>query len=273
MKVDSVPRRPAVIAHRGASGQAPENTLAAFHRALETGADAVELDVHLSADGVPVVIHDPLLDRTTDGQGLVKEHPLEALRRLDAGRWFGERFSGEPVPTLAEALDLLRAVRVIIEIKNGPIFYPEIAARVAEIVREAGHPAVTVSSFDHPVLLDVKAHAPGLETAVLYFARPLDPVRLARDVGADVLQPHWTFLTPEAVADARAAGLRVETWVVDEPAHLAHVVGMGADGIITNHPDRLLALLSSIRAHGPAQPRTPRAGGAPRRRPTPGRGS
>jgi glycerophosphoryl diester phosphodiesterase len=245
MKADSFPRRPAVIAHRGASGEAPENTLSAFRRALEIGVDAVELDVHLSADGVPVVVHDPLVDRTTDGKGLVKEHPLEALRRLDAGRWFGERFAGEPIPTLAEALDLLRPVRVIIEIKNGPIFYPEIAMRVADLARETGHRHVTVSSFDHPVLLEVKAHAPGLETAVLYYARPLDPVRLARDVGAEVLHPHWTYLTPEAVAGARAAGLRVETWVVDEPTHLVNVVGMGVDGIITNHPDRLLELLRS----------------------------
>lgn len=237
--------RPQVVAHRGASGEAPENTLAAFRRALEMGVDAVELDVHLCADGEPVVIHDSLLDRTTGAKELVKDLPLDALRRLDAGRWFGERFAGERIPTLAEALDLLRPVRVIVEIKNGPIFYPGIAGLVADLVRVAGHRAVTVSSFDHPVLLDVKAHAPELETAVLYFARPLDPVRLARDVGAGVLQPHWTYLTPDAVSGAHAAGLRVETWVVDEPAHLAHVIGLGVDGVITNHPDRLLGLLRS----------------------------
>lgn len=236
--------RPQIIAHRGASGEAPENTLAAFRRALEIGVDAVELDVHLSADEEPVVTHDSLLGRTNDGAGLVKDLPLEAIRRLDAGRWFDERFAGERIPTLAEALELLGEVRVIVEIKNGPIFYPRIAARVADVVQAAGHRAVTVSSFDHPVLLDVKAHAPDVETAVLYFARPFDPIRLARDVGADILHPHWTYLTPEAVAAARAAALRVETWVVDEPAHLAHVLGLGVDGIITNHPDRLRAAVA-----------------------------
>ncbi|MGQ0571848.1 MAG: glycerophosphodiester phosphodiesterase [Armatimonadota bacterium] len=239
-----VQRRPAVIAHRGASGEAPENTLAAYRRALDLGVDAVELDVHLSADGEPVVIHDPLLDRTTDGHGLVKDHTAEALHRLDAGGWFGARFTGERIPLLAEALDLLRPVRVLIEIKNCPIYYPGIAARVAAVVRNVGHRAVTVSSFDHPVLLEMNAAAPDIETAVLYSARPVDPVRLARDARASVLHPQWVYVTPYAVTSARTADLRIETWTVDEPAHLTHVVGLAVDGIITNYPDRLIAVLA-----------------------------
>ena len=233
-----------MIAHRGASAEAPENTLAAFRRALEIGVDGVELDAHLSADGEPVVIHDPLLGRTAAGSGLVKDHTLAALWRLDAGRWFGERFAGERIPTLAEALETLRAVRVIVEIKNGPIFYPEIAARVVSVVRASGHAAVTISSFDHPVLRDVKAIAPEIPTAVLYEARPIDPVRLAREAGAAILHPNWIYVTPDLVAAAHVAGLRVETWTVDEPAHLAHIVGVGVDGVITNHPDRLRAILA-----------------------------
>ncbi len=233
-----------IVAHRGASGEAPENTLAAFRRALEIGVNAVELDVHLTCDGEPVVIHDHMLDRTTDGRGLVKDQTLAAVRRLDAGRWFGERFAGERVPTLAEALDLLRPVRVIIEVKNGPIYYPGIAARVAAEVRAAGHPSVTVSSFDHPVLVELKAGAPELQTAVLFVGRPVNPVGLALDAGANALHPHWAFLTPELVAAAHTAGLRVETWTVDDPLYMAHVVGMAPDGVMTNHPDRLREFLS-----------------------------
>lgn len=236
--------RPAVIAHRGASGEAPENTLAAFRRALELGADAVELDVHLSADGVPVVIHESLLDRTTDGRGLVKDYPLDALRRLDAGRWLGERFAGERIPTLAEALEVLRSVRVIVEIKNGPVYYPGIAARVADTVRAVGHRAVTVSSFDHPVLLEVRQAAPDLSTAALYMGRFTDPLWPARETGADVLQPYWAWITPDLVEAAHAAGLRVEAWTVDEPHHARFVIDLGVDGIITNFPDRLRALLA-----------------------------
>jgi glycerophosphoryl diester phosphodiesterase len=244
MDLPATARRPAVIAHRGASGEAPENTLAAFRRAMELGVDAVELDVQLSADGEPVVIHDDLLDRTTDGRGLVAAQPLAALQRLDAGRWFDERFAGERIPTLAEALVLLRPTRVIVEIKNRPIVHPGIASRVAGVVREVGHPAVTISSFDHPLLLEVRKAAPGIPTAVLFFARPVDPVRLARDAAATILHPHWIFLTRDMIEGVRAVGLRVETWVVDDAEHMVRLAAMGVDGIMSNYPDRLITVLT-----------------------------
>jgi len=238
------PPVPQVIAHRGASAEAPENTPAAFRRALAIGVDAVELDVHLSADGEPVVLHDPLLERTTDGRGPVGGLSLAELRRLDAGRWFGEPFAGERILTLAEALDFLRGVRVIVEVKNAPVAYPGIAARVAAVIRESGHPAVTVSSFDHPVLVEIKTQMPFLETAVLYVARPVNPLRLAQDAGAGVLHPHWAMLTPDLVTSAHTAGLRVEVWVVDEPEDLQRIVALGPDGVMTNHPERLRAVLA-----------------------------
>jgi glycerophosphoryl diester phosphodiesterase len=236
--------RPQIVAHRGASGEAPENTLAAYRRALAIGVDAIELDVHLSADGEVVVIHDFMLGRTANGSGLVGDLPFAALRRLDAGRWFGDAFAGERIPALAEALDALRRVRVIIEIKNGPIYYRGIADRVVTEVRNARHPAVTVSSFDHPVLLDVEALAPDMPTAVLYSARPIDPIRLARDAGAEILHPQWAHVRADGVAAAHAAGLRVETWTVDDPGDLARLVDTGVDGIISNYPDRLRAVLA-----------------------------
>lgn len=238
-------RIPQVVAHRGASGEAPENTLAAFRRALEIGVDAVELDVHLTSDGEVVVIHDHMLDRTTDGRGLVRDQTLEGMRLLDAGRWFGERFAGERVPTLVEALELLLPVRVIVEVKNGPIYYPGIAARVVEAVRSAGHHSVTISSFDHPVLVELKAGAPEMDTAVLYVGRPVEPISLALGAEANALHPHWAFLTPELVGAAHTAGLRVEAWTVDDPLHIAHVVAMGPDGVMTNYPDRLRGVLAA----------------------------
>ena len=237
-------QRPQIVAHRGASGEAPENTLAAYRRALAIGVDAVELDVHLSTEGDVVVIHDFTLGRTTNGSGLVGDLPIAALRRLDAGRWFGEAFAGEPIPTLTEALDALRRVRVIIEIKNGPIYYRGIADRVVTEVRNARHPAVTVSSFDHPVLLDVRALASDIPTAVLYSARPIDPIRLARDAGAAILHPQWAHVRADGVTAAHGAGLRVETWTVDDPDDLARIVDTGVDGIISNRPDRLRTVLT-----------------------------
>lgn len=249
--------RPHIIAHRGASGEAPENTMAAFRRALAIGVDAVELDVHLSADGEPVIIHDPVLARTTDGSGLVSEHTAAALRRLDAGRWFGKPFAGERIPSLAEALDLLRSVGVIIEIKNGPIYYPEIAARVAEVVKASGHAAVTASSFDHHVLPEIAALVPEVDTAVLFTARPIDPVRLARDAGARRLHPQWAFVTPDLLEGAHAAGLRVDTWTVNDVPEMARLAAAGVDGIITNFPDRLRATLAALGDPLPAVPGRP----------------
>jgi glycerophosphoryl diester phosphodiesterase len=136
-------------------------------------------------------------------------------------------------------------VRVIIEIKNGPIYYPGIAGRVTAVVRASGHDRVTVSSFDHFALRDVRALMNSLDTAVLYAARPIDAVRMARDAQATVLHPQWVFLRPELVGEAHAAGARVETWTVDDAAHLAHVIAMRPDGIMTNFPARLRAILDA----------------------------
>lgn len=240
------PARPHIIAHRGASAAAPENTLAAFRRALAISVDAVELDVHLSSDGEPVVIHDPSLGRTTEGSGLVKDLTVAALRRLDAGRWFGEQFAGERIPTLAEALEILRTMRVIIEIKNGPIYYPHIAGCVATVIRAAGHRSITVSSFDHHALLQIRAASPEIETAALFSARPVDAVRLARDAQAQCLHPHWAFATPDLIDAAHAAGLRVEVWTVDDPADMAEMARRKVDGIMTNAPDRLREVLAAF---------------------------
>jgi len=242
----SARRAPRIIAHRGASAEAPENTAAAFRLALAAGVDGVELDVRLSSDGVPVVIHDHLLERTTDGRGPVGALSLAELRDLDAGRWFAQEFAGQRIPTLDEALALLRPVRVIVEVKRGPLPSPGIAGRVAAVISESGHPAVTVSSFDHPLLLEVREHLPQVRTAVLYVARPVDPLRMALDAGAALLHPHWSLLSPDVVDAAHAAGLEVETWVVDEPEEMARIVAMGVDGVMTNHPRRLRTVLARM---------------------------
>jgi glycerophosphoryl diester phosphodiesterase len=187
-----------------------------------------------------------VLDRTTDGHGPVGARTLAELRGLDAGRWFGERFAGERMPTLAEALDVLAAVRVIVEIKTGLVRYPGITPRVAAVIRASAHPHVTVSSFDHPVLLEIKGVLPELETAVLYVARPVDAVRLAHDAGATILHPEWSLLTPDVVSLAHAAGLDVETWVVDDVADQARVIAMGVDAVMTNYPRRLRDTLAKL---------------------------
>jgi len=234
-----------IVAHAGASAGAPENTMAAFHLALEQGADSIELDVHLSSDLVPVVIHDHALDRTTDGTGLVGEHSLAELKRLDAGRWFGDSFAGERIPSLEEVLRWARGrVPLHIEIKNNPIRYPDIAPRIVGTVEQLDMvEEVEVFSFDHTVVRDVKRMCPGLATGVCYAADPVDHLVLARMAEADALHPHWSTLRPEVVADAHQEGLFVAVWTVNDPQVARRMAQWNVDGIATDAPDKMRSAL------------------------------
>ena len=197
--------RPLVVAHRGASGYAPENTFASFALGLEQGADLLELDVHLSRDGEPVVIHDEALDRTTDGRGLVVEHTVAELRQFDAGAWFGPQFAGQRIPTLDEVLAWARGrICLALEIKNAPSFYPGIEAKIAALLdRHDMLRRTLVISFDHPALRRLGGLAPGLLTGALYACRPVDQVDLAHAAGARVLAPAWSFVTPRSMSPPR----------------------------------------------------------------------
>src|SRR3712207_4357995 len=164
---------PYVIGHRGASGYAPENTMVSFERALALRADAIECDVHPTSDGKLVVIHDPTLDRTTSGQGFVSAHTSEQIRALDAGSWFDPSFADERVPLLDEVLDWARGrTKVVIEIKQGPIFYPNVVELLIDVLdRTQMRGVVLVISFDHYSVQRLKQRAPDVTTGVLYAAR------------------------------------------------------------------------------------------------------
>jgi glycerophosphoryl diester phosphodiesterase len=232
-------RAPAVVGHRGASGYAPENTLAAFALALEQGADMVECDVHLSADGVPVVIHDDTLDRTTNGRGPVREQTVAALKALDAGR-------GETIPTLDELLAWCRdRVALSIEIKNGPVYYEGLPERIVELLRRHGMTErAGVISFDHVALRRVRELEPRVAIGALFVARPVDAPAMARAAGADALLPHWAFATPDLVESAHRAGLAVSVWTVNDEAVARSAVAAGVDAIATDYPDRIRAALA-----------------------------
>ena len=255
------PGRTLVIGHRGAMGYAPENTLASFELALQQGADFVELDVHLSRDGQVVVMHDERLERTTDGRGLVRDWSVSELRRLDAGAWFDPRFAGERVPTLQEVLEWAAGrTRLAIEIKNGPLYYDGIEARVVELLRRHDlRQQAIVISFDHQALRRLRALDEGLLTGALYSCRPADPVGLAAAAGAQVLEPHWSHVTPADVAAAHAAGLLVSTWTTSDPDTMRGLIEAGVDGIATNHPDVLTRLLAASQATPSRPPPAPPA--------------
>ncbi len=251
-------RPPLRIGHRGAAGEAPENTLASFDLAWRQGVDGVEFDVQLSSDGVPVVIHDPRLLRTTSGSGWVWEHRASVLRRLDAGSWFNrrhrlrarERYAGARIPLLAEVLNWAKArcCRAFVEIKD----YREGAAAkvIAEIERADVWHFVHVVSFDLPTLRLVR-ELNGQARLGLDFSGRLMPIRRALKLGADALLPHWAIASRGLIRRAHRAGLRVFPWTVNYPIHMRRKILEGVDGLITNYPARLTAVLERLKQARP----------------------
>lgn len=240
--------RTLVIAHRGDSLTNPENTLPAFASAVEAGADLVELDYVHSADGVPVVIHDTTLDRTTDAcqvfgseKILVKDKLLAELLKLDAGKWFDDSFAGTRLPTLEEALDTIQNGSVtLIERKQGD------AKTCVELLRRKGlvH-EVVVQSFDWKFLADCYELEPDLVIGALGLEE-FKPAQLKtiEKTGAKVIGWQAKSLTPEAIEQMHDAGYKVWAWTVDRPAQAQQLVEWGADGIITNAPARIRALVA-----------------------------
>jgi len=238
--------RPLVIAHRGASSEAPENTLAAFNRGLETGADGFEFDVHMSKDGEVVVIHDETVTRTTNGSGWVRDMTRSELTALDAGSWFDIRFKGERIPTLREVLGLIadRSKLINIELKSGMVIYPHIERKVIEVLSEFDILDKTIiSSFNHYSLRMVKGVEPKVRTGILYMEGLVEPWIYASHVPADALHPAFYLVTPEIVRGAHDAGLSVNVWTVDRADDMKMMVTSGVDTVITNCPGEMINLV------------------------------
>ncbi|RIQ13254.1 glycerophosphodiester phosphodiesterase [Jiangella rhizosphaerae] len=234
---------PAVVAHRGYSSVAPENTLAAVESALRSGADYVEVDVASSADGVPIILHDNTLDRTTDGTGALPTVTSDYIEGLDAGSWFSGAFLGQPVPTLLDVLELVkgRAPVLLLEVK-GPETYAELEVIVGQLRDEGLIEQTILQSFDVQVLRDVRAIEPELRLALLRSSLDADPVAVARELGVVAYNPSWTALQTrtDVVDDLHAAEIAVMPYTVDDPAQWAILRDLGVDGVITNRPGALV---------------------------------
>jgi glycerophosphoryl diester phosphodiesterase len=244
---------PLVIAHRGDSAHRPENTLASFASALELGAAYVELDVHLTRDGEVVVIHDATLDRTTDGRGPVRDLTLAEIRRFCAGypTRFGSDYAGERVPTLAEVLGLLRdRARAMIEIKPAAVTDDAeggIEAHVVEEVRKAGmEKEVALISFERRALVRCRTLAPEILRGHLFErGQAGDMLTGAREVGSELIMPEKRLLSDDLRDRAREAGVKVATWVVDDPEELRRLMRFELYGIASNRPGDMLEALQS----------------------------
>lgn len=245
--------RPLVIAHRGHRAAAPENTMAAFEAAAESGADMIELDVTRSRDGHLVVIHDDTLDRTTNGAGPVSARTLDELRALDAGSWFGPHFAGQRLPTLQEVLEAFGSrVLVNVEIKPEAARVPApgpVAAQVAGLVRGMGLlERVVVSSFDYRILLAAREAEAGVQLGVLSDRLPpgADPAALVRAVGAVAWHCRHDLLEPGLVRAVHDLGALVLTWAPaarNTEKTMRRALAAGADGFFADDPGLLLGIV------------------------------
>jgi glycerophosphoryl diester phosphodiesterase len=230
------------IAHRGASAEFPENTLTAFDAAIAAGADVCELDVQRSADGALIVMHDDSVERTTDGKGKVAALKLETIKRLDAGAWFASRFAGEGVPLLGEVFELAHGRCAL----NVELKAPEVAAQVCDLIGEwHAEQSTVISSFDWQALTLVRRIAPELRVGLLASRGPARILGAAVKMKAAAINPSFELITAEYCARAHRQGLAIYAWTVDDPAQMRRLIVAGADGIMTNHPKRLRAVMES----------------------------
>lgn len=235
-----------VWAHRGASAYAPENTMAAFKKAIAMGADGIELDVHMSADGKLMVIHDETVDRTTNGSGRVVDLRCAELKALCASNGM-EGFENARIPMLKEIYGLLRDsdLWINVEIKCDKVIYPDIWLRLLELEREMGMEGrILYSSFNHYVLAELKKLAPTAMIGLLYNIPLYDPWVYAKYMGAYSIHPHSLLLQcPGLVSGCHENGVAVCPWTVDDEETLANCKAFGVDAVITGKPDLARTIL------------------------------
>jgi glycerophosphoryl diester phosphodiesterase len=236
------------IAHRGASGHAPENTMAAFRHAVELGARFIETDLQITRDAQVIAMHDFTLDRTTTGKGQTHLLTLDQIRALDAGSWFGAgsgTYAGEHVPTLNEILDFAKEQDIIfyLEIKSGPAWGVEHAV-VATLRDRNASAQVVILSFDPSALDSVHRLDSTMMTGLLCEHPSNDLVERTVRAGARQLVAAGELITSAVVEKAHRAGLQVVAWTINDVEQLQRLIAAGVNGIITDFPDRLLSVLN-----------------------------
>lgn len=232
--------KPLVWAHRGASGYAPENTLAAFQKAVDLDADGVELDIQLTKDDQIVVIHDETIDRTSDGKGWVKDYTLEELRAFNYNRTKPE-YKHADIPTMREVFELLKPTGLFIniEIKTGVVFYEKIEEKILALTKEMGmEDRVCYSSFNHYTVTRIHELKPDAEVGFLYADGPIDMPSYGVKHGVNALHPALYNLQYDGfVKECKEKGLKLNVWTVNERPYMEMCCQYGVDAIITNYPD------------------------------------
>jgi len=250
--------KPLIIAHRGASALAPENTLAAFRRAIADGADGVEFDVRLSKDGEVVVFHDATLRRLSNRKNLVSSLDAAELEKIDVGSWFNRRkinpsnedFSGETIPTLRGLLEFLKDFKglIYIELKCREADTERLAKAVCEAISGSPlRPQMIVKSFQLETIPQIRRFCPEVTTAALFAPKIMTLLRkekrlvnIAHELGADMISVHFSLATRKLMKKAARKNLPVTIWTADHPRWIKRAVDLGLFAVITNNPARLL---------------------------------
>ena len=232
------------FAHRGFSGLYPENTMLAFSKAVEAGADGIELDVHFTKDKQVVIIHDETVDRTTDGTGFVEDFTLEELSRLNAYGRFREKYPFQKIPTLIEYFSFIKRFprfMTNIELKTGINEYPGIEKAVLEIIDEFDMRSnIIISSFNHFSVLRFKELAGDVRCGFLEESRIIDFGSYARKNGVEFIHPMFCNLTDDVVKEVRDNRIGINTWTVNSEKDIRRMFEIGVDAIISNYPDRVM---------------------------------
>ena len=245
MKFKRTNERPLVWAHRGASGYLPENTMEAYEKAVELGADGIELDVHLSKDGKIVVIHDEKLERVSDGKGWVKDLTLEELRRFNYNR-MKPQLAYAHIPTLEEVYDYIRPTgkTINVELKTGIVFYPGLEEMVVRLTKDMGmEEQVLYSSFNHYSCKKLMELNPQAYVGFLCADGGIDQVQYVASHGAAAVHPALCNLQyPGYIGDAAKLGIDINPWPVNEEEHMVLCCKAGVNAMITDYPDTALRI-------------------------------
>lgn len=229
-----------VWAHRGASAYAPENTIQSFERAIEMGADGIELDIQLTKDGEIVVIHDETIDRVSNGSGWVKDFTLDELKQLNVNK-IHPAYGHVTIPTLAEVYELLKSTEltVNVEIKTGIVFYDNIEKKALKLADKMGmKEQIIYSSFNHYTVLKLNELNPSLKTGFLYSDGMVNAPEYAEKFNVEALHPAlYNLQYPGFVTECKERNIELNVWTVNEEAHMKMLCEYGVNSIITNYPD------------------------------------
>ncbi|MBV4428175.1 glycerophosphodiester phosphodiesterase [Clostridium tyrobutyricum] len=227
------------IAHRGFSGKYPENTMMAFRKAVEVGADGIETDLHMTSDGIIVICHDETIDRTTNGSGFIKDYTYDEIRKFDAGK-------GEKIPNLDELLNFMKNKNLLLnlELKNDVVDYNNLEKDTINKIYEYGlEKNVIISSFNHQSMKRVKQYDSSIRTGLLYGSPICKPEEYAKQMGADALHPLFSLvMNQDVVHDIKKSGILINVYTVNKEDEMKKLIELGIDGIITNYPNILKKL-------------------------------